>query len=752
MKYKLYTLLALGCLFFSSCSKETLGNEASIEQAEGKTQTVKMSLGAGFTAFNREGLEESPESEFKALERQNIQFEIRDGENKFVLNDQGQSTSDRSKRGHVDTEDLKAKAANIKFYVQVRKKNTTTIVGSLYQKWDYQSRNTTDWRLNGVDISLTNVNPSTDELQVRVVAGGSLDTDQGKILITEPEYKVLDLSKTNQVSLPVPFVSNWIDLSYNAAKAQYTTVNDAKIKLKPLGVLLVTTVRSSMAQPTSLTGIRYVSNALAFQGEFTLDGSDNVPFTAVGGRKFTTDVTGDSFYEVIYNFTEAETPGSKPSDKVIVSWGLPTGKPKAVEWKTDAAEWQKKDLDPMISMPQTHVYAEGVSNPGHTNFKVVPVMGTNHNFGHGKTAAINCELYDVHRQILGFFPKYTVNAQGHGFDTSHEPSQVSLVNWKIAKDFLKGKELTRPDGQKAVYQMGTEAMAVFLGNYFGSWAWSQNNAGGYFRLLDQNDPSKGAVVARSRPMLYNEGTGDDLVYSQATLSLMTVYIPKKNPNANYTIMGRFWGGKNRALSKDQVVMKTEATLPNGVGKYPVGSKTITSVALGKYFIGTAYSPIYDNKSAYDDDLWKDEVFLKGRVQRKFPAAGNYANSSWKADNPTVVADVDNIYPDNTTRDNVGSDHIYWYRQQYFNYGGPARMMEYLYNGRHGRNASVNVATRNGADWIADELIWGPGNKSQSTLYVPGANNGNIKLVPRNAKFMWAALWPIASKYQGDDAD
>ena len=80
------------------------------------------------------------------------------------------------------------------------------------------------------------------------------------------------------------------------------------------------------------------------------------------------------------------------------------------------------------------------------------------------------------------------------------------------------------------------------------------------------------------------------------------------------------------------------------------------------------------------------------------------------------------------------------------------MMAYLLSGIHGRNKSVNVAARNGADWIADELIWGPGNKSQSVFFVPGATNGNLFQAPRDAKYMWMALWPIANKYQGDDPD
>ena len=46
----------------------------------------------------------------------------------------------------------------------------------------------------------------------------------------------------------------------------------------------------------------------------------------------------------------------------------------------------------MIKMPQTHTYAEGVVAKSVTNFKVAPVMGTNYNFSHGKSVAVNCEL------------------------------------------------------------------------------------------------------------------------------------------------------------------------------------------------------------------------------------------------------------------------------------------------------------------------------------------------------------------------
>lgn len=748
MKHLFYATLFLGCLTLSSCSKDSLSPEVDgIHRAKGETHVVKLSLDAGFTTFDKQALPDVASSAFRALERQDLQFEIKDGDNKFIVGDNGQNTSMPSKRGHIDTEDLKGKAANLKFFVQVRKAEDQTLVGSLYKAWEYKSRNTNDWRLNGDDIPLTGITPGTDNLQIRIVVGGNLDAENKKIVVDQPEWQELDLSQTNKVTLPVPFASDWIDLNYDAATQLYTTVDDAKIMLKPLGTLLITTVRSSMKDKTaSLTGIRYVTNALAFQGEFSLTGADEIPFKAKGGQPYKTEVTEEKFYQITYGFKEGKlTPGATPSDKVFVSWGLPTGKPKAEPWATNA--YPTGDISGMIKMPQTHTYAEGVVANSVTNFKVAPVMGTNYNFSHGKSVAVNCELYDTPKQMLGYFAKYTVNADGTGFDTSHDDNKVSLVNWTVAKEFLKGKELVGADGQKATFKMGNEAMAVYTANYFSS-VWSVNNAGPFFRLLDQKDKSKGAVVARAYPVLVNYGTEDNANIQEGTRSLMQVYVPNRAPKVKYMIIGRElnpneYANRGRSRSSEQVVIRIEATMPNGPGKYPVGSTTYTSVALGKYFIGTAYSPIYMNKAAYDETIWSDADFLKGRVQRKMPAPGHYEKSAWDANNPTAVADVDSRYPSNTARINVGQMPIYWFKMTTFDYEGTSRLMKRLEKGLN--------PTWNGAQWLSDEDVF-PALGGKNVLFFPDNNGGTLRAVNRDAKYMWQALWPIANKYQGDNAD
>lgn len=748
MKHLFYATLFLGCLTLSSCSKDSLSPEVDgIHRAKGETHVVKLSLDAGFTAFDKQALPDVASSTFRALERQELQFEIKDGDNKFIVGDNGRDTKMPSKRGHLDTEDLKGKAANLKFFVQVRTKEDQDLVGSLYKAWEYKSRNTNDWRLNGDEISLAGVIPGEDDLQIRIVVGGNLDDEKEKIVVDKPEWQELDLSQTNKVTLAVPFASDWIDLNYDEATQLYTTVDDAKIMLKPLGTLLVTTVRSSMKDKTaSLTGIRYVTNALAFQGEFLLTGADKIPFQAKGGHPYVTEVTKDTFYEITYNFKEGKlTPGATPSDKVFVSWGLPTGKPKAAPWATNAHP--TGDISDMISMPQTHTYAEGVVAKSVTNFKVSPVMGTNYNFDHGKSVAINCELFDTPKQLLGYFAKYTVNVDGTGFDTSHDDDKVSLVNWTVAKEFLKGKELVGADGQKATFKMGNEAMAVYTANYFSS-VWSLNNAGSYFRLLNQKDKSKGAVVARTYPVLVNYGSEDNANIQEGTRSLMQVYIPNRAPKVKYMIIGRElnpneYANRGRSRSSEQVVIRIEATMPNGPGKYPVGSTTYTSVALGKYFIGTAYSPLYKNMAAYDEAIWSDADFLKGRVQRKMPATGHYENSAWDANNPTAVADVDSRYPSNTARINVGQIPIYWFKTTPFDYPGTSRLMKRLEKGLN--------PTWNGAQWLSDESVF-PALGAQNVLFFPDNAAGTLRAVNRDAKYMWQALWPIANKYQGDDAD
>lgn len=754
MKISYLSLALLALLSLAACQSqepEPLHPTSAPEQ----TLSAGLELGAQISLFDREALIE--ESSTRAVERQQYDFLITDGENKYIIGDNGRNTNMPSKRAHLDRQKLEEQAATLKFYVQVRRKSDKSIVGKLYSKWEYKSRNTKDWRLNGADISLTDVTPGTDELEVRVVVGGDLDAATGRIEVKQPVYEEIDLSAAKPtVKMPVPFASDWQALHYDAAKRQYTTEGDALIKLKPLGVMIISTVRSTMSEQMQVSGLRYVTNALAFVGHYDLDGADKLRFVGEG-NKMTIQLTQDTYFSQVYNFKQPITLSSSPNHKAFVIWANPTGKEPAVRWQTNNQAYQRGDISTMILQPQTHIYAEGAVNAAtkqpvaKPNYKVVPIMGTNSNFVSGKSVALNAELYEQPNQILGYFAKYSVKADGTGFDTSHEPKDVSLVNWKIARDFLAGKKLKGADGQEATFKMGNEAMAVFMGNFFG-YVWTENFAGSMFRLFDDNHPEKGGVNAQDRPTLVNFGTDATADIAEGTRSVMRTYIRSINPNACYCIYGRELNlgelrNRGRSRSKDQCLVRIEAAGRPGETAFPLGTTKLSSVYLGKYFVGTCYSPMVDDKPAYQEDLWTDGSFTPGMVKRTFPAAGYYKQSDWRYENPNDIADVDNIYPNNQTREELGKRPQYWYWIKAYNYMGTGNLMKFLQGKQHWE--------RNGAQWLTDPKTFVQPTDQYTAgniLFFPANNSGTLTGVNLDAKYMWQTLWTIADKYQGDDAE
>lgn len=747
MKISYLALSLFALLSLSACSSQD-ADQPRTEQTT--TQTATLSLGA---QINRFGADATDEQTFRAIETQDFQFEITDGQNKFIIDDNGKNTKEPSKRAHLDRTDLQNKAAQLKFYVQVRSKATKTIVGSLYSTWEYKSRNTNDWRLNGKDITLTGINPATDALEVRVVVGGNLDAANNRIEVPTTISQEVKLSTAGlKVSMPVPFASDWVALSYDSSKQLYTTAGDALLRLKPLGTLVISTVRSSMKQPMQVSGLRYVTNALAFVGHYKLDGADKLSFVGEGS-KFTMPVTGDAYFTQTFTFSQPLQLTSRPHDTAIVFWASATGKEKAVAW--DTRRNQRGDLATMLLQPQTHVYAEGAVNAtskqsvAKPNYRVVPIMGTNSNFESGKSVAINAELYDQPNQLLGYVAKYSVNTEGTGFDTSHRPEDVSLVNWKVAKEFINGKKLIGADGQEATFKMGNEALAAYMGNDF-SYVWGENTTTEYLRPFDQNNHSKGGVVARTQSILVQFGSDDKANVAEATRSIMRVYMKDQNPNVSYAIYGRELNetelkNRGRMRSQDQSLMRIEGAFPDGPGTFPVGTTRLTSIYLGKYFVGTAYSPLLGQRPAFEEAIWQEANFTQGKVERIFPAGGRYEASSWNPNDADKVADVDNLRPDNTTRYDVGRIPINWYINKGGGYRGPSKLMQQLQLGAH--------PTRNGAQWLQDPAVFDPAqDKVTNTLFFPAGAGGALSSVVRDAKYMWMALWTIADKYQGDTAD
>ena len=766
MKYKLYTLLVLGCLFFSSCSKETLGNEASTEQAEGKTQTVKMSLGLDISPDRDDVDVDEAGDKLKAFDTQNSKIKIKDGINKFIIDDKGKNTSMKSKRGHIDMQDLHEQAANIKFYLQIRKGNQ--IVGSDYATWEYNSRGKKVWRLNGKNINLTGVNVGTDKLEVRVVAGGNLNVTDNKIEI--PDYVSKVIEGDTEVEFPIPYASDWFELSYDASKTLYTIKNDAQITLKPLGILLVNTFRrenNGNLNGVSLSGVRYVTNSLYFKGYYTLDASDLVPFTSTDER-VKTPILDDVYYTATFNFGKRITVNTTPSNTMVAIWAASARKNRSTGWNTSAPDRQSdKELDKMFSAAITHVYAEGVEKNGapftKPNYKVVPIMGTSVPFRDGTSAAVNGELSVPQPIWLGYLAKYTVNQDGTGFDTSHDNDKVSLVNWKVAREFLNGKVM--PDGKK--YYMGNTGLATALGLYSSVFR-TDNGSTTYMTKLTGSSGRVSYVRATNNSYISWLTFSNAQVGESVSRAMMQVYDPENY--ISYGLFGQDPGAatvnkRDRTAATSTSIIRREYEWPKGRGVYPPGKATITGISLGKYFIGNIYTPIYKLITGDEPALWSNNEAQLNRVQRVIPAGGRYVSAK--------ETELDNQTPANIQRTEVNTLPLYWYYSHYTIdvYPGWHRMMRQLNDGKN--NAALWGKT--GLEWKTDAKAFDqmplskqkmfldePTNKVPNPNYQPGGQGGNtyfygnksaqLPAIDFNDNFMWMALLPYSQTYVGDSAD
>ena len=758
MKYKLYTLLALSCLFFSSCSKETLGNEVSIEQAEGKTQTVKMSLGLDISPDRVNVDVDEAGDKFKAFDTQNTKIQIRDGLNKFIIDDKGNNTSTKSKRGHINMQDLHAQAANIKFYLQIRKGNQ--IVGSDYATWEYNSRGKKVWRLNGKNINLTGINIGTDKLEIRVVAGGNLNVTDNKIEV--PDYVSKVIEGNTEIEFPIPYASDWVELSYDSVKTLYTTKNDAQIILKPLGILLVNTFRrenNGNLNGVSLSGVRYVTNSLYFKGYYTLDASDLVPFTSTD-EQVKTPILDDVYYTATFNFGKRITVNTAPSNTMVAIWAASARKLRSTGWNTSASNRQSdKELDKMFSAAITHVYAEGVEKNGapftKPNYKVVPIMGTSVPFRDGTSAAVNGELSVPQPIWLGYLAKYTVNQDGTGFDTSHDNDKVSLVNWKVAREFLNGKVM--PDGKK--YYMGNTGLATTLGLYSSVFR-TDNGSTTYMTKMTGSSGRVSYVRATNSSFISWLTFNNAQVGESISRAMMQVYDPENY--ISYGLFGQDPGAatanrRDRTAATSTSIIRREYDWPNGRGVYSPGRAKMTAISLGKYFIGNIYTPIYRLVTGDEPALWdKNSEAQINRVQRYVPAGGRYQEAK--------ESEIDNIAPANTQRTEKNTLALYWFYAHYTfdKWPGWQRMMRQLKEGQ--KNAAVWGKT--GLEWKTNVNAFDQvpiGNQDdKKPNYISGGQGGNIyyygnasatlPAIDFNNNFMWMALLPYSQTYVGDDPD
>ncbi len=763
---KIYSLLALGFLAFSSCSKDSLNSDVATERNAGKTQMVKMSLGLNINP-NREN-EDIVESgdKFKAFDTHNSKIKIKDGLNKFIIDDKGNNTSTPSKRGHIDMEDLQAQAANIKFYMQIRKGNQ--IVGSDYATWEYNSRGKKVWRLNGKTIALTGVTPGTDRLEARVVAGGNLNTAENKLEV--PSYISKVVEGDSEVEFPIPYASDWLELSYDASNSLYTIKDDAQIRLKPLGILVVTTFRrenNGELNGASLTGVRFVTNSLYFKGHYTLDASDKVPFTSTD-EQVKTPILDDVYYTATFDFDKRITVGTTPSSTMVITWAASARKSRSTGWNTSIEATQdEKSLDKMFSAAITHVYAEGVQKNGvaltKPNYNIVPIMGTSVPFRDGTSATFNTELSVPEPIWLGYLAKYTVAADGNSFDTSHDDDKVSLVNWKVARDFLKGK--TMPDGKK--YYMGNTGLASTLGHFSSAFR-TDDGTGIYMTKMTGASGRISYVRATARGFASWLTFDNKQVGESVSRAMMQVYDPVntisyglfgQDPNAATT------NRRDRSQATSTSIIRREYAWPNGRDKYPPGRATLTAITVGKYFIGNIYTPIYKLITGDEPELWASNEAMKNKVQRYVPAPGRYLNAT--------EAEMDNQVPLNTQRIDTHKLPLYWYYsyRDLNLWPGWIRLMLRLKT----LNTTDPDWGKTGLEWKQDASVFDqipltkqkmflddPTNKVPNPNYQPGGQGGNVYFygtegaqlpaIDFNNNFMWMALLPYAQTYVGDSAD
>jgi len=352
-------------------------------------------------------------------------------------------------------------------------------------------------------------------------------------------------------------------------------------------------------------------------------------------------------------------------------------------------------------------------------------------------------------------------ADGNSFDTSHDNDKVSLVNWKVAREFIDGK--TMPDGKK--YYMGNTGLATALGLY-SSVSRTDNGSTTYMTKMTGSSGRVSYVRATNNSYISWLTFGNAQVGESVSRAMMQVYDPENY--ISYGLFGQDPGAathnrRDRTAATSTSIIRREYEWPKGRGVYPPGKATITGISLGKYFIGNIYTPIYKLVTGDEPALWdKTSEAQLNRVQRVVPAGGRYVSAK--------ETELDNQTPANIQRTEVNTLPLYWYYSHYTIdvYPGWHRMMRNLQKDK-------NLWSRTGLEWKKDpstfdqiplskqeKFLDKPTNKVPNPNYQPGGQGGNVYFygnsaaqlpsIDFNDNFMWMALLPYAQTYVGDDPD
>ena len=680
------TLLMVGGAFTTSCSNEIL----STQQVDNTPHafTIKLSAGLGAVQAEELGEVDNPrETRAGAIDETfSFNYKIIDGKVKMT-GDNAKPTNVPQKTGQLNRELFIKLHPTVKLLTVVRARNRPTQVYYDYSEWRYDKLSDL-YIKDYLSIPLSAGFTLSDEIEVRLALGGhtqvSEDGSTCTIRMHDNLYKQIDLSDAaaaQNIEMPIPYVSGWETLEYDAATSQMMLANaNKKVVLNPQGVLFLVTMRNNMEEDLSISGLRISSNALDFEGEFHLEGNDiRFERTFQSATRLDMRIANDLYRTKDFIFTNRLTlkknntrnPYSFNHAKVLVIWVMPDGTTGGFNWR---------DSGPALKTAQTHVFGLDVKDMSGNeitkpNYTIVPIMGTVNTLTSGKSFTLNCEFYTQPLQVLGFLAKYPVNEQGNGFVNTHDDDKTPLVNWKVAKDFINGKDITLPDGTKQRFKMIEDGYINLLGIGFYYVAFTGSSGHLAIQTGVENEQGRlwihNGTASMGHPLLNPDNKSVSSSYGRRTMT----FVPH-NPQANgkyvaYRLIGHGITG-NRDDSKSYLrspglsVIKYE--VENAQGN--VVHQHLTSIYLGKYWVGNLFTPLYDDISLSSHRFWADSNNLRNKVERRIPASGLYASETLTA------ADSDVPVPANARRVNAGVRGYFWGRPAYINRASVYIMQEY----------------------------------------------------------------------------
>ena len=738
------TLLLVGGAFTTSCSNEIL----STQQVDNTPHAFTIKLSAGFELPEIKELDSIPGTR-AVTDNVNLIFQIQDSKKRKVTYDDGKPSNTSAKFAHLNRTLVVERYQTMKFLTVIRAKNRKDVVYYDYSEWKYDKA-TNCWIKEAISVPLSAGFALSDEIEVRLAAGGEITVadDQKsadiKVAVSVHQEVHFNSPEAQKMELPIPYVSDWHDLTYddNTTAMILASGRNNKIPVKPQGILMLASVRNNMSIPVTLGGIRFKSNALEYGGTFNLAG-DNVQFTESNEnlQVVTARATKDIYKNVKIMFRQPlhlrAKMGTESDMALILTWAYPhTEKFRSRILDSGGDNVQKQ------SYGQLHVFAEEVLNNQEgsdkgkevtkPNYAIVPIMGNVQPLKNGHSYTLNCELYDQPNLILGYFAKYTVNKTGTGFDSSHGHNDASLVNWKIAKEFLgNGKQLTTADGITAMYKMIPYSGAQnVVGAAWGGFGYSYGNTGfpaPYDGKLYVSGSGNG-----NRPTMHFNYNG----YTFDANTAIQSYYNKANTRG-YRLTNR-WSlktGKSDAIKRDlpQVAWRFEYKSVSGYLPYD----RVSSIYLGKYFVGGLFTPIIDDLCLVDEELWLSEAGSRNIVQRRFPTPGWYS--------VVTEDDLDKVEPANTKREDPGKRTSYWAI-------ATNRFRNNMIMGLLSQSRAHDNKT--GLDWFLElkKLLKDDNSKMLLTGTSSPGNGGFNEQDERIRQLFFMPLITYSNVYQGDSAD